>query len=523
VSQLRKALGRDRIVTQAPGYMVAVEPGALDSERFEQLVQEAHPSNADVAAEQLREALALWRGSPLADLDDSIARPERAELEDRRAMTLEQRIDADLELGRHEEVVSELEALVREDPLRERRRAQLMLALYRSGRQADALDTYRSGRKLLADELGLEPGDELRRLEKAILEQDPAIAAPAPPKRREPTPEERRRRLLGSPRLALVAGALLLAGAVIGIIIAVTSGSDPVVVEPNSVAVVNAKTGQILADVPIGGRPVAIARGAGAVWVVDGDHSTVSRIDEKTKERLSIGGLGGDISDLAFGFGSLWVAGGNDGTLARVDPRHNGIEEVDLGRTRDIVPQPVFAVRVGAGAVWLTRGNQVLRVDPRENLVTARRSVQRPEGIAVGLGALWVTTEDEHIVRIDTGTLKPVFSHDMSRTAIFPIVARGSLWVVAATGLPTGVPYVWRLDPGTLAQQAQIPFPDGFPYQLAAGSGAIWTVDPNDRALWRIDPRTSKAMLLARLPRYPIAVVAGDGVVWVGVQAGSLG
>ena len=170
-------------MTQAPGYLVSAEPGALDSERFAQLVQEAHGSEPDVAAERLREALALWRGPPLADLDDSIARPERAELEDRRAATLEQRIDADLELGRHAEVVSELEALVREDPLRERRRAQLMLALYRSGRQAEALDTYRSGRKLLADELGLEPGDELRRLEKAILEQDPAIAAPVPPKR----------------------------------------------------------------------------------------------------------------------------------------------------------------------------------------------------------------------------------------------------------------------------------------------------------------------------------------------------
>ncbi|HLM37695.1 MAG TPA: AfsR/SARP family transcriptional regulator, partial [Gaiellaceae bacterium] len=140
VSQLRKALGRDTIVTQAPGYLVSAEPGALDSERFEQLVQEAHAGDADVAAERLREALALWRGPPLADLDESIARPERAELEDRRAATLEQRIDTDLELGRHAEVVSELEALVREDPLRERRRGQLMLALYRSGRQADALE-----------------------------------------------------------------------------------------------------------------------------------------------------------------------------------------------------------------------------------------------------------------------------------------------------------------------------------------------------------------------------------------------
>jgi DNA-binding SARP family transcriptional activator len=282
VSGLRKALGRETIVTQAPGYMVSLEPGALDSERFERLVEEAHGTDAEIAAEKLREALALWRGPPLADLDDSIARAERAQLEDRRAATLEQRIDADLELGRHAEVVSELEALVREDPLRERRRAQLMLALYRSGRQADALDTYRSGRKLLADELGLEPGGELRQLEKAILEQDPALAPPAPPPRREPSPGERRLHLLGRSRLAIVIGALLLAGAVVATVVAVTGNSSAPTVLANSVAVVDPKSGRVVADVPIGGRPIAIAIGAGAVWVVNADNQTIVRIDPKT-------------------------------------------------------------------------------------------------------------------------------------------------------------------------------------------------------------------------------------------------
>ena len=113
VSQLRKALGHDVIVTQAPGYLVRVEPGALDLDRFDLLSQEAQGLDAQGSAERLREALALWRGPALADLDESIARPERAQLEERRASAVEQRIAVELELGLHDELVPELEALVR--------------------------------------------------------------------------------------------------------------------------------------------------------------------------------------------------------------------------------------------------------------------------------------------------------------------------------------------------------------------------------------------------------------------------
>lgn len=178
VSQLRKVIGREVIVTQAPGYLARVQDGELDLERFEQLVAQARTEEPARAAATLRSALALWRGAPLAELDTSFARPERARLEEQRLAALEQRIAVDLELGRHSELVPELERLVYEHPLRERLRGQLMLALYRSGRQAEALDTYRTGRRLLDEELGLEPGEELRRLERAILEHDRSLAAP---------------------------------------------------------------------------------------------------------------------------------------------------------------------------------------------------------------------------------------------------------------------------------------------------------------------------------------------------------
>src|SRR5262245_33293565 len=179
VSQLRKELGRETIVTQAPGYLVRVGEGALDVERFETIVASARGAPPEVAAELLRQALGLWRGPPLAELDGSFARAERGRLDEQRLSALEQRIDADLELGRDAELVPELEALLREHPLRERLRGQLMLALYRCGRQAEALDVYRSGRRLLDEELGLEPGEELRRLERAILVQDESLAASA--------------------------------------------------------------------------------------------------------------------------------------------------------------------------------------------------------------------------------------------------------------------------------------------------------------------------------------------------------
>jgi DNA-binding SARP family transcriptional activator len=179
VSQLRKALG-PVIATRSPGYEVELDPERIDVHRFTRLAQEGRTALAGdepVAAEgALREALALWRGPALADfLYEPFAQTEIARLEELRTVTLEDRIEADLALGRHAELVSELEALVQAQPLRERPRAQLMLALYRSGRQADALAVYRAARETLVEELGIDPGHELRELESAILRQDEAL------------------------------------------------------------------------------------------------------------------------------------------------------------------------------------------------------------------------------------------------------------------------------------------------------------------------------------------------------------
>jgi DNA-binding SARP family transcriptional activator len=182
VSRLRKELGDRRLATRPPGYVLHVDPAESDLARFERLLAEARRAEPAGAAEKLRRALALWRGPPLADLAyEPFAQTEIARLEELRLAALEARFDADLAAGRHAELVPELEASIATHPLREHLRAQLMLALYRSGRQAEALQAYRAARRELADELGLEPGDELRRLEQAILTHDASLEPPEQP------------------------------------------------------------------------------------------------------------------------------------------------------------------------------------------------------------------------------------------------------------------------------------------------------------------------------------------------------
>ena len=222
VGQLRRALGDragQRLQTRSRAYALRVEDGELDVDRFEALLHEGAEAlgrgqPADAAA-RLREGLALWRGPPLADVAyEAFAQGEIARLQERHTVAIELRVDADLALGRHGDLVGQLEALVAENPLRERLRGQLMVALYRCGRQADALAAYQHARRALLDELGVEPGPALRELQAAILRQDPELA-PAPSAWPRPLRSSRRRITLlaagGALLLAAAAGAALLA------------------------------------------------------------------------------------------------------------------------------------------------------------------------------------------------------------------------------------------------------------------------------------------------------------------------
>lgn len=182
VSQLRKALGEGAIATHPAGYVLTAAPNAVDLQRFEHLLGKASGADPEAATAILREALDLWRGPPLADFAyESFAQVEIARLQELRLTALEARIEADLELGRHRELVGELEALVAENPLRQQLHGHLMVALYRCGRQPEALSVYRELSRALREELGLEPARPLRELEQAILTEDTSLDLPAPP------------------------------------------------------------------------------------------------------------------------------------------------------------------------------------------------------------------------------------------------------------------------------------------------------------------------------------------------------
>ena len=216
ISQLRKALGPDRVTTKPPGYSLRVDEGELDLDRFDRLVQGGRErlvaGDAKTASRDLERALALWRG-PAPGLDE------------RRLAALEDRIESDLALRRHAQLVAELETLVAEHPLRERLRGQLMLALYRSGRQAEALEEYRRTRETLVDELGIEPSEELQELQRAMLRHDPELEARSarPPTVADAPPPRTRLRWV----LAVAAVIALLAGAVAALAFTRAGGSSP--------------------------------------------------------------------------------------------------------------------------------------------------------------------------------------------------------------------------------------------------------------------------------------------------------
>ena len=198
VSKLRKCLGEDVLVTQSPGYVLLLNPEQLDTARFERLLAEGREAlavgDSDAAAARLGEALALWRGPALADFTyEPFAQAEIARLEELRLVAEEERAEAELVLGRGVELVAELETLVTAAPLRERRQALLMRALYGSGRQAEALAAYQQARLAFVDELGIEPGPELRELERAILAQEEWLLIDRPSAGERPYDREARK------------------------------------------------------------------------------------------------------------------------------------------------------------------------------------------------------------------------------------------------------------------------------------------------------------------------------------------
>ena len=355
VSQLRKVLGREVIVTQAPGYLVRVQDGELDLERFEQLAAQARTEEPARAAATLRSALALWRGAPLAELDMSFARPERARLEEQRLAALEQRIAVDLELGGHPSSSpssSGSSTSIRCASASADSSCSRSIGVVDRPRPSTptARDAGCSTRSWVSSPARSCGGSSARSSsttgrwrhrppgpEPPGTDGTPAAASPALQS------EERRGRWIRHSRVLVALGVLVLAASATALAVALTTRdmTQSVAVLPNSVAVIDPTKGDVVADISMGGRPVSLAAGENAIWVANADDGTVSRIDPKSYEVVRTIGLAADVDYVAVGFGSVWVAGGNDEKLFRIDPRQNAVQAtLELGRTDPLRPDP---------------------------------------------------------------------------------------------------------------------------------------------------------------------------------------
>jgi YVTN family beta-propeller protein len=525
VSQLRKVLApldagdeSQPLVTRAPGYLIRLEPDRLDLLQFERLVREGRSSLAagdpHGAAEALSEAVELWRGRPLLDVDhSSYLRLEALRLHELRLGAVEEQIDAELALGRHAAVVAGLEALVVEHPLRERLRGQLMLALYRSGRQAAALETYQAGRRRLSEELGLEPSEALQQLERRILNHDPSLDVVPPD--RATVPRDRRagrRQFSRRARLAAAVGILLAGGAVAATVLELTGGAIQVV--PNSVAVIDVKSHKLVADIPVGTRPTALAVDEHGVWVVNAGDGTVSHIDPTTRKVVKTIGTGGELSDIVAGYGSVWVANGNDGTITRIDPHLDAVvATIRLGGENALNPQPVFSVATGERSIWATSGTRIVQINPETNDVIRRIPLGSVLALTVGDGAVWVTTISERMLRLEPTTGVVTAKISVPAEVSDAVAGGGKLWTI----LEVGRGEVWRFDPdsGTPSGTAH---PGDSPSDLWLTPTALWVANGGDGTVARIDPASGQVREVGRVGQQPTAVAAGDGFVWVSVQ-----
>jgi YVTN family beta-propeller protein len=552
VSRLRKALdaqGNGVLLTRGRGYLLRVEPGQLDLDRFRSLLDTGRDALAagdpDDAARTLRDALALWRGPPLGDFAyDSFAQEEISGLEELRLAALEERIDADLALGRHNEVIQELERLVRQHPLRERLQGQLMLALYRAGRQAEALEVYRGARRTLADELGLEPSPFLQQLERAILTHDDAVQAPA--RRRD----DQWIRSRGG--LFIAAGALVLLAAATAVAVIELTGKSSAglaSVAADSVGVIDPDTNKIVGQIPVGATPTAIEFGSHRVWVISQQDKTVTRIDAKTRMALRTIAVGAPPVDVTVGKDAVWVLvsaqrslAGGPARIVRIDPALNDVLlTIPLGLgSLGYGSGPGQSLAAAGGTVWVINPYPrpaLSRIDADTNTVKTTFGLATPSygpntgtaggvlgasGLAVGEGAVWVGS-DVGVSRIGPRSNSVAATIRLGVTPPAALaVGEGAVWVGARPIFrccppeTVGSGTLTRIDPATNLVETTIPI-GGQPVDVAVGEGSVWIADPGTRSVVRVDPEENRVVARIRVGARPRGIAVGDGSVWISV------
>ena len=535
ISRLRKVLEHGgppyRLLrTQAPGYVFAGGAETVDRDRFQRLAAEGKDAreagDAARAKELLSAALGLWRGAVLTDLAHAVAdRTELDRLEEERLAVLEERIDADLALGRHAELVPELEALVAREPLRERLRGQLMIALYGAGRQADALAAYREGRRILDETLGIAPSNELRELERRILQQEPGLTVPRPAPLRRVRLRDKRAALVIF--LGIAVGLLVAAGAV-----ALGRGrEEPSLarVVPNGLGAIDPDSNRLVQSIPVGSYPADVAVGNDAVWVANAGDHTVARIDPQAGRVRTTKGLRGAPVRLNVSRGTVWIGMSHVGqptSLVALEPRPNESAE----HVAELTPQrglsfPVLAD--GPSGLWasladfrlsdegtvLTAPDDTFVVPPAGNGL--RLDVLppgcNPVGSAIADAAVWIACQDGRLIRIDETTRRRVRTTRVGSYLSALAVGEGAVW---AADLAEDV--VWRIDTttGRAARRIRV---GKDPSAVAAGFGAVWVANRASGTVSRIDPDENRVVATISVGRGVVAIATGRDTVWVTV------
>jgi DNA-binding SARP family transcriptional activator/DNA-binding beta-propeller fold protein YncE len=527
VGRLRRLLadgtGPSPLETTGSGYLLRLGADELDALRFRSLVESARVEQAagrlGAAGDAFREALALWRGDALEGIALPWAETERARLAELRLGAVEERIDVELRLGRAAELVPELERLVEAEPLRERLRGQLMLALYAAGRQADALVAYQRARREL-DQVGLQPGPRLRELEQAILRQDPALTtAPLGGAAAQPT---RHRRRLGG--LVLAA----LATAVVGAALVALRDEPPraahagqIVVGPDSLVEIDPATNRVVSAVRVGSGPDSIASTEDAIWVANTADRTVSRIDLATREARVVGGAP-VAHQLASGLsGDVWLSSFEEPvvTLIARGGRALGEGAVVAAPFRVGLPGSAEGLATGGGYLWVTSPSDsggrdtVSRIDLRSRRLVASTEVgPLPLFAAFGYGSAWVSNYHGSSVSVVRPGSAAVETVAVGRGPLGIAAGQGGVWVVSYWDRT-----LTRIDPETRQVVGRVRLGAG-PLGVAAGAGAVWVTNRDDRTVVRVDPGTDRVVRTIRLRASPYGIRVAHGRVWVTTQ-----
>jgi YVTN family beta-propeller protein len=531
VTRLRRTLALDGdggspIGKDARGYVLRVDEDQLDAAHFRAMVaaarEERRAGRVGAAREQYADALRLWRGPVLDGVALERAQAERFELDGLRLAALEERIDADLELGRTTELVPELERLVRDDPLRERLWAQLMLALYASGRQADALAAYQEARREL-DALGLTPGPTLRKLEQDILTQDPELVTARAPATLRSRSVVRWASLAALAVAAVTVAAITaLAGRDDGLSAAGPEPARPPRAVADRLVEIDPRTNRVVSVTPVGSGPDSMALTDDAIWVANHDDRTVARMDFETKEVRVVGGAP-VAHQLVSGLdGDVWLSSFEEPVVTLIAQRGQIAQDVHAlaaGPRRVKLPGSAEGLAIGGGFLWVTSPgdsggrNTVFRIDLQtRRLVSSIRVGQLPLFAAFGYGSAWVSNyKGDSVSVIRPGTETP----ETIRVGYGPLgiaAGEGAIWVVTY-----GSQELVRIDPERRRVLGRIPVGAG-PLGVAVGAGAVWVTNRDDDSITRIDPSTNEVSGTIGLDAAPYGIQIGHGRVWVTTQ-----